>query len=62
MRYEFLKVLLWQGLVREFDLWNVFNEGLYGVTFIECSNYQESAVCMKLIFLFVVISYSKNRL
>ena len=26
MRYEFLKVLPWPGPVREFDLWNVFNE------------------------------------
>ena len=39
MRYEFLKVLPWQGAVREFDLWNVFNKDLYGVRFIECSSY-----------------------
>ena len=44
-------------------LWNVFNEGLYGVRFIECLRYRESTVFMNLIFsLFVVISYGKNRL
>ena len=46
----------WRGLVREFDLWNVFNEDLYGFGFIECSSYHESTVFMNLIFsLFVVI-------
>ena len=50
------------GPMREFDLWNVFNEGLYGVRFIDCSSYRESIVFMNLIFsLFVVISYGKNR-
>ena len=63
MKYEFLKVLPWKGLVREFDLWNVFNEGLYEVRFIECPSYQESTVFINLVFsLFVVISYGKNRL
>ena len=51
------------GLMREFDLWNVFNEGLYEVRFIECPSYQESTVFINLVFsLFVVISYGKNRL
>ena len=60
MRYEFLKVLPWQGPVSEYDLWNVFNEGLYGVRVIECSSYRESTVFMDLIFtLFVVISMVK---
>ena len=63
MRYELLKFLPWHGPVREFDLWNVFNEGLYGVRFIECSSYRESAVFMNLIFpLFVVMSYGENKL
>ena len=31
MRYEFLKVLPWQRPVREFGLWNVFND----IKFIE---------------------------
>ena len=50
MKHEFLKVLLRKGLVREFDLWNVFREGLYGFRFIECSSYQQSTVFMNLIF------------
>ena len=63
MRYEFLKVSPWQGPVRGIDLWNVFNEGLYRVRFIECSSYQESTAFMNLIFfLFAVVSYGKNRL
>ena len=63
MRYEFLKVLPWQGPVREFNPRNVFSLGLYGPIFIENSSYQESIVFMNLIFsLFVVISYDKNRL
>ena len=33
------KGLPWQGPVREFDLCNVFDEGLYGVKFIEGSSY-----------------------
>ena len=40
MRYQFLMVLPWP--VREFDLWNVFNEELYRVRFIECSSYLDS--------------------
>ena len=63
MKYEFLKILPWKGLVREFDLRNVFSEGLYEVTFIECPSYQKSTVFINLVFsVFVVISYGKNRL
>ena len=48
--------------MREFDLWNVFNEGFYGVRFIDCSSYQESTVFVNLSFsLFVVINCGKNR-
>ena len=50
MKHEFLKVLPWKGLVREFDLWNVFREDLYGFRFIECSSYPQSTVFMNLIF------------
>ena len=50
MKHEFLKILPWKGLVREFNLWNVFNESLHGVRFIECSSYQELTVFMNLIF------------
>ena len=50
MRYEFLKVLPWQGRVREFDLWNVFSLGFYGPRFMEYSSYGESIVFMNLIF------------
>ena len=39
MRYGFVKVLPWHGLASEFDLWNVFNEALYEVRFIECTSY-----------------------
>ena len=63
MIYEFLKVLLWQELVREFDQCNVFNEGLYGVRFIECSSQPELTLFMNFIFsFFAVTSYDKNRL
>ena len=56
MKYEFQKVLPWKGLVRVFDLQNVFNKGLYGVKFIECSSYRESIVFMNLSFtLFMLI-------
>ena len=37
-----------QGPVNEFDSWNVFNKGLYGVRFFECLNYQESSVFLNL--------------
>ena len=33
-----------QGLLKEFDLWNVFNNGLYGVQFVDCLRYKESTV------------------
>lgn len=49
MKHEFLKVLPRKGLVREFDLWNVLREGVYGFRFIECSSYQQSTVFMNLI-------------
>ena len=63
MRYKFLKVLPWHGPVREFDVWNVLNEDLFGVRFIECSSYRQSTVFRNLIFpLFVLISYGKNKL
>ena len=35
MKYEFLNVLPWKRLVREFDLWNFFIRGLYKVRFID---------------------------
>ena len=61
MKYKSLIFLPWKRLMREFDLWNVFNEGIYGVRFSEFSIYQESTVFINLIFsLFVVISYGKN--
>ena len=47
-----------KGPVRKFDQWNVFNEVLYGVRFIECSSYRESTVIFSL---FVIVSYGKNR-
>ena len=66
MKYGFLKVLLWKELLREFDLWNVFNElDLLSVQVIESNDSVQaiSAVFMNLIFsLFVIISYGKNRL
>ena len=53
MKYGFLKVLLWKELLREFDLWNVFNElDLLSVQVIESNDSVQaiSAVFMNLIF------------
>ena len=53
MKYGFLKVLLWKELLREFDLWNVFNElDLLSVQVIESNDSVQaiSAVSMNLIF------------
>ena len=65
MKCKFLKFFPERRVVREFDVWNFFNEGLYVVRFVVCSYYQESTVFMNLIFfLLVVISYGNgnNRL
>ena len=45
VRYEFLKVLRQQGLVREFDLRNVFSEGFYGVDLLSVKVI-ESEMCL----------------
>ena len=46
MRYEFLKILSWQGLVKKFDLWSVFSEVRFMELDLLSFQIMESQLCL----------------